>query len=217
MPTGISGPTVDDGSGNLSTRVASQLKNANSTTALLPDSAASADATANPTTSIIGAFNSVFNGTTWDRLRSATADALAATGLLGAGSMLWNGASWDRQRGCVDLTILASAARTTTQTVAVTNYNARGILIYWNITANPGAQTLTMKVDAIDPVSGVALTLLTSAAQGGNVSTDLFLYPGIAAVANIQSGVPIPRIINIVVTPSAGGSWTYSVGATLIP
>lgn len=43
--------------------------------------------------------NWVFNGATFDRLRTASADALAATGLLASGSMVWNGATWDRAKG----------------------------------------------------------------------------------------------------------------------
>jgi len=58
-----------------------------------------ADAFANPTTAITGwSLNGVFNGTTWDRMRSATADTLAATGLQAVGNMLFNGTTWDRER-----------------------------------------------------------------------------------------------------------------------
>lgn len=57
------------------------------------------DAFVNPTNALtVGAMNSGFNGTTWDRLRTATADALATTGLLGAGSYLFNGSNNDRER-----------------------------------------------------------------------------------------------------------------------
>jgi hypothetical protein len=49
----------------------------------LPAAAALADATANPTTSIVAAANEVFNGTTWDRLKSASAANLAATSGVG--------------------------------------------------------------------------------------------------------------------------------------
>lgn len=43
----------------------------------LPAGAASADATANPTVSKVGAFGMVFNGTTWDRLRGNTVGVYA--------------------------------------------------------------------------------------------------------------------------------------------
>lgn len=43
----------------------------------LPAAAALSDATANPTTPLVGAALEGFNGTTWDRLRSTTANGLA--------------------------------------------------------------------------------------------------------------------------------------------
>jgi hypothetical protein len=52
----------------------------------LPAAAALADATANPTTSLVGAENEVFNGTTWDRMRAVNASAdTSGTGLGAAG------------------------------------------------------------------------------------------------------------------------------------
>lgn len=55
------------------------------------------DAFANPTTTnVMWVLNSVFNGTTWDRVRSATQDALASTGLTANGLMGFNGSTWDR-------------------------------------------------------------------------------------------------------------------------
>ena len=61
-----------------------------------------ADAYANPTTANqMWALNGVFNGTTWDRVRTATADALASTGLVAAANVTYNGTAWDRWRGQV--------------------------------------------------------------------------------------------------------------------
>ena len=46
-----------------------------------------------------GAFNSGYNGSTWDRLRTAAGAADGTTlGLLAEGRYGWNGAGWDRQR-----------------------------------------------------------------------------------------------------------------------
>ncbi len=45
--------------------------------------------------------NKVFNGTTWDRVRSALSDAMAATGISAFAGMLWNGATWDRPQSDV--------------------------------------------------------------------------------------------------------------------
>jgi hypothetical protein len=64
----------------------------------LPTAAASADAFANPTITQIGVENMLFNGTTWDRVRSANGDAQAVTGLAAAALMGFNGTTWDRVR-----------------------------------------------------------------------------------------------------------------------
>lgn len=55
------------------------------------------DAYANPTTANqMWSLTGVFNGTTWDRMRSATADALASTGITAVGNMVFNGTTYDR-------------------------------------------------------------------------------------------------------------------------
>lgn len=56
------------------------------------------DAYANPTTAIqTWSLTGLFNGTTWDRVRSATADALASTGIAAGNNVLFNGSTFDRQ------------------------------------------------------------------------------------------------------------------------
>lgn len=95
----------------------------------LPAAAALADATANPTTTSVGALGLLFNGTTWDRMRGDTTNGLLVnvsdsflldatfTGRFAAGAaladnfanptttqtgamnMLWDGATWDRAPG----------------------------------------------------------------------------------------------------------------------
>lgn len=57
------------------------------------------DAFANPTTTnVLWVLNSLFNGTTWDRMRSSTADDLASTGLMAAVSTIFDGTNYDRER-----------------------------------------------------------------------------------------------------------------------
>ena len=59
-----------------------------------------ADAFANPTNAVNAhSLSSVFNGTTWDRVREATADNLAATGVSTAGNVAFDGSTWDRLTG----------------------------------------------------------------------------------------------------------------------
>ena len=70
-----------------------------------------ADAYANPTTanqmwSLLG----IFNGTTWDRIRSATADALASTGMTAVGNMVFNGTTFDRWDGISNTNNIATTS-----------------------------------------------------------------------------------------------------------
>jgi hypothetical protein len=64
----------------------------------------------------VGAVNLIYNGSTWDRVRTASTDSLGGTGLQGAGSMIFNGAAWDRLRSIGGLP--ASDANTGIQAVA---------------------------------------------------------------------------------------------------
>ena len=95
-----------------------------------PTAAASADALANPTVTQVGAANLVYNGTTWDRLRTASADAQAVTGIMAAGDERYNGATWDRARNNWNTTTGDTGTKTGSFTGAtVTNYDARGAYI----------------------------------------------------------------------------------------
>ena len=64
-----------------------------------PTTGADADAGANLTGSQTAvAHNYVYNGATWDRIRTAISDAQAAIGLQGVANQAFNGATWDRIR-----------------------------------------------------------------------------------------------------------------------
>jgi len=92
-----------------------------------------ADAYANPTTANqIWSLSGVFNGTTWDRIRSATADALASTGMLATGQMVFNGSTFDRQDGI-------SATNNIATTSVGTSYNVP--LSTWSVTNSANAGT----------------------------------------------------------------------------
>jgi hypothetical protein len=225
----------------------------------IPAAAALADATANPTTPLVGAALELFNGTTWDRCRGDTTNGLdvdvtrvtgtvtvdselpaaaaladgtanPTTPLAGAALELFNGTTWDRVRGNTEGTALASAARTTTTSSAdVTNHNARGVVIAVDFTATPNnAETATVAIQAKDPVSSkyvtlTAFTALTASNLGATPTTETYLYslyPGAAETAatakhEVQA-LALPRTWRVSVTHSAGGSWTYSVGYSLI-
>lgn len=135
-------------------------------------------------------------------------------------SYAFNESTWDRKRGNTNLTTLASAARTaTTNSADQTNYNAKGLYVYFAITAVPGTDTVTLTIQAKGPVAGTYETLLTGAAEVGTATRCYLLYPGAGAAANgvdVVNAFPLPRTWRITITHSGSGSFTYSVGANLI-
>ncbi len=139
---------------------------------------------------------------------------------IGVASALFNGSTWDRFRNNVEATLLASAARTgTTSSADETNFNAKGVLVFFDITAVPGLDTVTLSIEAKDPVSGKYFTLLDGGAQSAVGQFLYAVYPGVAdteAKFDAFEEMPLPRTWRITVTHSGTGSFTYSVGASYI-
>lgn len=153
----------------------------------LPAAAALADGAANPTTPLVG-----------------------ATGLR------YNGSTWDRERGNQNVTLLASASRTTTQTGADTpNYNARGIHVVLDMTV-VGTGSVTLTIQGKDEVSGKYYTILAGAAVTTNSTNVYKVYPGLPATANVSANDALPRTFRILVTADNANAATYSVGYSLI-
>jgi hypothetical protein len=207
----------------------------------LPAAAALADATANPTAPAVGAFVHGWNGTTWDRSASVSAGSLkplaialvnssgnqyqvgsnvtdASSGALAAtaANLAYNGATWDRQRNNVDVTLLASASRTTTQTSAdITTYNAAGIHVVLDMTV-VGTGSVTVSINGKDSVSGKFYTILAGAAVTTNSTNVYKIFPGATVTANVSANDHLPRVIQIVVTANNANAATYSVGYCLL-
>jgi hypothetical protein len=140
--------------------------------------------------------------------------------------MVYTGVSniWERRRGNTDASLLASAVRTTTTSSSdQTNATASGVMLILNVSANPGgAETLSLKIQAKDPVSGNYLDIadagvLFTAASGTKA---LVIRPGIIAADQVSGvigkSVVLPRNWRAVVTHSSSGSWTYSVGSSVL-
>jgi hypothetical protein len=161
--------------------------------------------------------NLLWNGATYDRTYEVSGDGMAATGLAAEPGMLYNGSTFDRQRGNIDnITVLASAARTTTQTQAdQTNYNHRGIIVVLDMTT-VGTGSVTLEIDGKDPVSGKYYALLTGAAVTTNSTNVYRVYPGLTAAANATANDVLPRTWRIKVTANNANSATYSVGAMIL-
>lgn len=115
------------------------------------------------------------------------------------------------------LPVLASAARTTTQTGSdIANIlGYKGIRVTLDTTAaSSGSVTLT--IQSKDVASGTYSTLLAGAAVT-TVTTNVYtVYPNIAVTANVSASMVLPDIFRILVTANNANTQTYSVGAVLL-
>lgn len=160
-------------------------------------------------------FVSVLNGN--DDLASATDLALITRDY----NLLYNGSNWDRARANIEITVLATAARTaSTNSADLTNHNARGVIITLDVTTDPaGGETLQLLVQYKDAESSAYEIILDDAANATPGRRTVIVYPGTAGSANdvtSTTGYPLPRIWRVRIVHSAGGTWNYSVGASPI-
>lgn len=137
-------------------------------------------------------------------------------GNLGVGSSLYNNSNWDRQRNNHEVTVLASAARAVdTNSADQTNYNARGVDVVVDVTAQ-ASTSIVVTIKMKDTLSGKYVTVLASAAIVGASTVKLTVYPGCIAVANAVANLPLARVWRVEITRTGGASDTYSVGANYI-
>lgn len=128
----------------------------------------------------------------------------------------FNGTTWERTRGNLDVTLLASAARTTTQTSAdIVNYSGRGIKVTLDMTV-VGTGSVTLTINYKDPASGKYILLLAGVAVITNITSIYTIYPGLPVTANVSVNDILPRTFQIVVTANNANSATYSVGYSII-
>jgi len=137
---------------------------------------------------------------------------------------LFNEISWDRKRNNVELTILASATRTsTTNSADQVNYNHRGMILYLDITARTvGVSPLiNLKIQVKDPTSGK----YTNIYESGNfdpttVLRKWLIYPAVSdagAKFHGYNDVPLPRKWRISVEfVQDVTDLTFSVGAHML-
>lgn len=159
-----------------------------------PTAAASADALANPTVTKLDALGALFNGATWDRARN---NHLVAAEASSAKTASGNG---------------------TTQT----NFNARGVFLWVNVTAVTGTTpTLTVRLQWSPDGGTTWLDVDTTNAQTASITATgtatLRVYPGIATAANAALNQPLPRTWRLAWT--IGGttpSFTFAVQASYI-
>lgn len=154
---------------------------------------------------------------------AALADGVAnpTTTTVGAAGLLFNGTTFDRQRANNSLSVEASSAKTATGSgTAQVNYNAKGVILYINVSAASGTTpTLVVNVQAQDPVTSNWITIpgASTASLTGITAVQLAVYPGVTVAANTAVSYPLPR--NWRVSWTIGGttpSFTFSVGAQYI-
>lgn len=128
-----------------------------------------------------------------------------------------NTSAWLVSRVGSNITVLASGARTTTQTSAdLTNTDGRGVKVVLDVTAvSSGSITLTIK--GKDVASGKYYSILAGVAVTTVSTTVYTVYPGLTAAANSVASDVVPPTFQILVTANNSNSITYSVGvATLL-
>jgi hypothetical protein len=155
-----------------------------------------------------------------EMVANATGNGHNGSAALRVASSLYNGTTFDFQHANTEGTLLASAARTATTTSAnQTNHNARGVLVTLNVTV-AGTGGLTVRVWALDPISGsqIALDGNAPAAITATGRYAFMLYPGIVEATKTGSGfiqqtrsIAVPRTWFAQVAHADGSSWTYSL------
>ena len=223
----------------------------------LPAAVALSDTLANPTAPAVGACLLGWDGTQWVRVDVDSTGALRSLGFLSNGSWpdnestgtffgalgdgftrplfvdtgLYNGAGWNAARNNVEVTLLASAARTaTTNSPDQTNYNGRGVHVSIDVTVE-GPATLAIKIQGKHSVGGTYYdicdfgTVYTAATDTPGAKT-VAMFPGILTADHVgvgagvfgtiaKSGV-LPRTWRAVVTHADATTCTYSLSAVTI-
>ncbi|MCL6453546.1 MAG: hypothetical protein K6T78_07950 [Alicyclobacillus sp.] len=164
------------------------------------------------TQSILGPYTSNNN----DSQMLAAFSTMVAVGMPYA----YNGSTWDRFYNNTQGTLLASAARTATvSSPQQTNYNARGVFVFVNVTMASGTGGLTPLIRVYDPVSGG----YTNLNQGVTAitATGLYvyqIYPGATSTAGLTGTIDssLPKTWGVTVLAGDTSSYTYSVGYALI-
>lgn len=110
---------------------------------------------------------------------------------------------------------LASAARTTTQTVADLDTNGCKYLnvVLDMITVGTGNVTLT--INGKDQASGKYYLILAGAAVSSNSTNRYKVGPNIGASANAIAQDYLPKTIQLVVTANNANSSVYSLGYSI--
>lgn len=113
-----------------------------------------------------------------------------------------------------EATALASAARTTTQTLAdIDTTGCKFLNVVLDMTANPGALgSVTLTINGKDPASGKYYLILSGAAVTTVTTNRYKVGPNVTASANAIAQDYLPKTIQLVVTANNANPTTYSLG-----
>lgn len=143
------------------------------------------------------------------------ADSVTASTMLETMNALVNAAGTaDRARSNLDLALLASGSISANSNDQ-TNWNGRGVVVFINVSAVSGGETVTVSVQMKDPVSLAYSTVLTSMALAATGLTLLRVYPGLGQVANLSANDILSRTWRVTATIAGSGAITFSVGASV--
>ena len=128
--------------------------------------------------------------------------------------------NWRRKRCNLDVTLLASGARTATSSSAdQDNFNGRGVIVTLDVTADPASASITLAIERKDSVGGKYEKLLDAVAVAAVGTHTYIVYPGCGAAADDvveTNGYPLGRIWRVTVTHADTDSITYSVSGSLV-
>ena len=161
----------------------------------------------------------LYEGTTRAKITDAMADAVSdPNGLwVGSTSFEYNGVSLDMARANQEFVGLASAARTASAfTANIVNHDARGVIVVFDRTVDLGSGTLQCRVQGIDLASGKTHDILNGPMESNTGTTAMYVYPGIPESTGLLASRTLPRVFKVIVDADTSGSWTYSVGISLL-
>jgi hypothetical protein len=151
-----------------------------------------------------------------------SADGATTTGTLLVNTnynRLFNGASWDRERSNANLTILPSAARTTTTNSAdQTNHNGNRLTLVVNVSV-VGTGSITPSLQIKDSISGNYATVWTAAAPITTATTATYYFADGASggsFTEVRAAGLSARDWRVVMTHNNANSITYSASAVVL-
>lgn len=153
-------------------------------------------------------------------LADAAANPTAPTS--GAAGLLYNGSTWDRVRSNQEVTLLATAARVaSTFAPAQTNYNAAGVLLILDVGAASGTGGLKVGMNVGSSFYLAQHTAQTAITASGKYG--FLFYPGSSPTVSNTAGhlragysVPLPRVWTPFVEHGDASSYTYNLTGYLI-